>query len=500
MEAKQRKAGIVLNYLTEGIRILTALVYTPVMLRLLGQREYGLYQMALSVVSYLGLLNFGFGSAYIRYYSRYREAGAEENIARLNGMFLLIFTVLAMICLVCGAILVTGAQLVFGSGLTQWELEKARRLLSVLVVHLALTLVNSVFDSYLTARERFLFQKGVSLVQSILSPFLTLPLLMLGWGSEAVVWISLILAAGTLLMNGIRCRSLRMGFSVRNLQPSLLREMLGFTFFIFLNQIIDQINWSTDKFLLGRIQGTAAVAVYGIGAQINSLYIQMSTAVSSVFIPKVHQLAAKTRANGELSQLMARVGRLQAVILGLVISGFALFGAAFVRLWAGGGYGQSYFVALLLMIPITIPLIQNLGIEIQRARGKHRVRSVVYACLAAGNVAVSILLIPRWGCIGAAAGTALSLLLGNVLFMNWHYGRCLRLDMKLFWREILSLAPAWALAGLIGMVLSLSTKQGGWGELLGAVALYTTSYAAAMWRFGLNRQEKQQLLELLPGK
>ena len=37
------------------------------------------------------------------------------------------------------------------------------------------------------------------------------------------------------------------------------------------NQIIDQINWSVDKFLLGRFAGTTAVAVYGVGGQINSI-------------------------------------------------------------------------------------------------------------------------------------------------------------------------------------------------------------------------------------
>ena len=53
MKIDQRKAGVLLSYAGEIIKILVNLVYTPIMLRLLGQSEYGLYQLVYSVVSYL---------------------------------------------------------------------------------------------------------------------------------------------------------------------------------------------------------------------------------------------------------------------------------------------------------------------------------------------------------------------------------------------------------------------------------------------------------------
>ena len=56
MAVNQKKAGVFLSYASELIKILTTLFYTPVMLRLLGQSEYGLYQLVHSVVSYLKLI------------------------------------------------------------------------------------------------------------------------------------------------------------------------------------------------------------------------------------------------------------------------------------------------------------------------------------------------------------------------------------------------------------------------------------------------------------
>lgn len=499
MKRTQRGAGILLNYLTEGVKVLTVLLYTPLMLRLLGQREYGLYQLAASVVSYLGLLNLGFGSGYVRYYSQYQVKGDREGIARLNGMFLLIFGSLSVLCLLCGALLAANAELVFGKGLTALEGEKAAVLLKILTVNLALTLLGSVFDCHIAARERFLFQKLLRLVQTVLSPFLTLPLLLMGFGSESAAAVTLALTVVQVLGNAVYCRKrLEMTFSFRKLRFSMLGELWTFTFFIFLNQIIDQVNWNVDKFLLGRMEGTAAVAVYGIGAQINSLYMQMSTAISAVFLPKVNRMAAQSGDNRELSRLLAQVGRLQAMILMLLLSGFSLFGSPFLHLWAGSGYEEAYPIALLLMVPITIPLIQNLGIEIQRARNRHRTRSVVCACLAVGNVLLSVLLIPRWGCTGAAAGTAVSLLLGNVLFMNWYYQKRLKLDMGLFWREILSLAPAWIPACLFGTVLAVNWQIEGWGSLFAAVLAYSTVYAVLMWRCAEKQKKKRGQEESCP--
>ena len=48
------------------------------MLNMLGQAEYGLYSLANSVVAYLSLLSFGFGSTIIRYIAKYNAEGNKE--------------------------------------------------------------------------------------------------------------------------------------------------------------------------------------------------------------------------------------------------------------------------------------------------------------------------------------------------------------------------------------------------------------------------------------
>src|SRR5699024_9431500 len=124
------------------------------------------------------------------------------------------------------------------------------------------------------------------------------------------------------------------------------------------NMIIDQINWSVDKFILGRYSGTIAVAIYGLAAQINNYYKQISTAVSNVFIPKINRMVAIKDSDWELTNLFTRVGRVEFIILSLICSGFIFFGQPFINMWAGTDYNGSYPIVLLLIIPVTIPLVQ----------------------------------------------------------------------------------------------------------------------------------------------
>jgi O-antigen/teichoic acid export membrane protein len=498
MQGNQKKIGLLLSCACEVMKVAITLLYTPIMLRLLGQSEYGLYQMVGSVVSSLSLLSFGFGSAYVRYYSQYQVKEDREGIARLNGMFMMIFCAMSALCLICGGVMVANARLVFGNGLTASEMATAKILLVILVVNMALTFPNSVFDSHVTAHERFLFQKLLRIAQYLFNPFLTLPLLLMGYGSVAVVGVTTVLTVAVFLVNIFYCaRKLNITFCFRGLQFSLLKEMWIFTFFIFLEQIIDQINWSVDKFLLGRLSGTGETAVYGIGGQINSLYVQMAVAVTVVFIPQTNRLVAGSNDNAALTRLMTKVGRVKFILLALIFTGFAFFGRPFLRLWAGEGYERSYEVALVLMLSMLAPLIQNLGFEIQRAKNMHSVRSVVYACLAVANVVISIFLIKRWGCVGAALGTAIVQFVGTFAFANWYYHKKVGLDMGYFWKEICKFIPSLGLVCLFGAVYGYFFEISGWTTLVLSVAVYAGVFAVVFWCLGLNDYEKRLVKKML---
>lgn len=495
MIKSQLKIGVILSYVTIVVQNIIAIAYTPVMLRLLGQSEYGLYQLVYSVVSYLGLLSFGFGSAYVRFFSRFKVNDDKQGIAGLNSMFMTVFIIIGIVALLAGGILVGNVENIFSASLTFSELNTARILMILMVFNLAVSFPSSVFDSYVTAHEQYLFQRVISLLQAVLNPFLTLPLLLMDYKSIGLVVVTTLLTVMKLIVNGWYCvKKINMKFNYHNMNFKLLKEIGIFSFFIFINMIVDQINWSVDKFILGVFGGTTAVAVYAVGGQINTMYMSLSSSISSVFIPRVNTIVAEDENNNkELTDLFTKVGRIQFIILALVIGGFFVLGKFFISVWAGSGYQKAYYIALLLIVPVTVPLIQNTGIEIQRAKNMHKFRSVIYFLISLGNVVLSIPLVKLYGETGAALGTAITMTVGNIILMNWYYHTKIKLDIIYFWKQIFSLFPAVIISVVITFFIAKFIVINSIIKFILAGIIYVIVYFLCMFLFGFSSYEKELL-------
>lgn len=491
MKVNQLKVGVVLSYLGMIVQNLVSIIYTPIMLRLLGQSEYGLYNLVSSVVSYLGLLSFGFGSAFIRYYSRYKAKNDDEGMARVNGMFMTIFSGISIIALIAGFFLIVNIQTIFKDGLTIGEINTARILMILMVINIAISFPASVFDSNVTANERYIFQRVVNLLKSILNPFLALPLLLLGYKSISLVMVTTILTIGSLLINMWYCfNKLRIKFIFRGFDFKLMKEMWIFSFYIFLNMIVDQINWSVDKFILGMFRGTVGVAIYSLGAQINTYYLSFSTSVSSVFIPKVHRIVSESNDNKILTDIFTKVGRIQFIILSFILTGFLFFGQYFINIWAGNTYDEAYYISLILITPVTIPLIQNLGIEIQRAKNMHKFRSIIYFIIAITNIFISIPLCKMFGGVGTAIGTSLSLIIGNGIIMNVYYHKRVGLNIKYFWQEIFKFTPALIIPLIFGTIMKIYVGINNLFMFIFLGGIYVIVFILSAWFIGMNKYEK----------
>lgn len=497
----QLKMSVVLTYLGVAFNILLSITYTPIMLKLLGQNEYGLYNTVSATISLLSLLNLGFGSSYIRYYSQYKIRNDQEGINRLNGMFLTIFSVIGAVALICGLILTNHLGLIFDNGLTEAEYGTARILMFLMTINLALSFPMSVFSNIINAHEKYVVLKGISLIKTVLTPIATLPLLFAGLKSIALVLvtISFNIIADILFIVFVLAK-LKCRFSFKGFDKKLFYSLFGFTFFIAINLIIDQINWNVDKLILTRFKGTAEVAVYSVGYTIYTYYQMFSVSISSVFTPRIHKLVNETNDDNNkqkfvLTEIFVKVGRIQFLLLALIASGIVFFGEVFItKFWAGAEYKNSYIVAVLLVVSASIALIQNLGIEIQRAQNRHQFRSFVYLGMAIINLICSIFLCQKYGAIGSTIGTAISLILANGLIMNIYYQKKCNINVIEFWKNILrmllGMLPAFIVGFLIMYFVEITNLLyfGLW------VIIYIAVYFVSVWFLSSNRYEKNLLV------
>lgn len=494
----ERKAGLVLSFLSLGVGNLISLIYTPVMLRLLGQSEYGLYSLVVSIIAFLGLLNFGFSGCYIRFYARYNAEHDEAGVARLNGMFLILYLVITVVVVLSGAVIALNAGHVLGSKILVDELEMAKILMWIMVLNLAISLPATIFHVYISAHEKFIFQKLISMLQLIVSPLVMLPVLFMGYGSIGMVLVTTSLNIILTLANMYYCfRRLKLRFCFKQFDFSLMKEMTIFSSFIFMNMIIDQINWNVDKYILGRMQGTTEVAVYSIGATLSLYYFSLAAVFLSIFTPAINKMVASKCVDEEVSEIFTRYGRVQFLIFSLVCSGLIIFGQPFIKIWAGEDYSDSYWVMILLVIPLTIPMIQSMGIAIQQAKNMHKVRALVFLVVAIINVFISIPLAKTYGGVGCAAGTTVALLLGNGLFMNWYYKKKVGLNIGGFWKEMSKFMPALIIPFMLGVIIMEYANVDQVPHLLFYIAFYASCFLLSMWFFGMNAYEKNIVLQLV---
>lgn len=497
-EINELKAGSILSYVNLIISTIIPLFYTPIMLRILGQAEYGLYSLSNSVISYLTLLNLGLGNAAIRFVTKYRVEDDHEMIEGVVGMIIFIFSIISIVVCVIGFALTKGSGVFFGGGLTSNEIGKLKILMIIMTLSTAISFPVSVLGSISIAYEKYIFRKVVDGIFTILAPVLNLIVLYMGFASVGMACIGLV----TQIISGMiyyeYCRTkLKVSPRFHNMPFFIMKDVLGFSMFVFISSVIDMLYWATDKVLIGAMVGTTAVAVYNIGGTFTSMLQNMSSVISGVFATRVNVMVFSNQPIDELSKLLIRIGRLQYYIVSFILSGYIVFGKAFLHFWAGDSYSLAYYVGLLTMIPLAVPLIQNIAFIVISAQNRLKFRSVVYAIAAIGNIVGTILLLPKYGIIGAAVCTALAFCIGHGICMNLYYWKVTKLDIILFWKNILRLTFVPAILSAVFVNVFRIYKITSIHYFILFVVLFSGLFVCTSWFFSMNRYEKDLIKSLL---
>lgn len=490
----QLKAGAVLNYVIILLNTLVGLLYTPYMLRMLGQSEYGLYSLVASVISYLTILDLGFGNAIVRYTAKFRTEGKQTEQYEMFGMFFLLYIAIGLLVLLLGSLLYFNVNVIFEETMTMAELEKAQVMLLLLVFNLAFTFPMSIFGSIITAYERFVFPRILNIIRIVLNTVVMICLLYMGYKALALVVVQTIFNVLTLILNYIYCKkelSIKMYF--RNFRWEFLKEVTIYSFWIFLNAIMDRIYWSTGQFVLGATVGTAAVAVFAVAIQLEHMYMMFSSSISSVFLPKVTGMVTTSNDKKMISDLFIRTGRIQFIVMSLILSGFIVFGKQFILLWAGPGYEDAYIITLLFFVALFIPLIQNLGITILQARNQMKFRSLLYIGIAVLALIFQVVLAKKYEGIGCAFAVAGALLLGQGLIMNIYYQKRQGIDIVAFWKEIIRMSIIPIIISVVFRLVISEYNIDSWSEWLIFVSLFVAMYLPIFYLFSMNKYEKDLL-------
>jgi O-antigen/teichoic acid export membrane protein len=331
----------------------------------------------MSIVGYLAILDFGFGSAVTRYTVKYNTENDKESLYKLYGTVSVIYVLIGVLALSVCCVLGFFTPQLFSSTMTVEEVSKIQIMMYLCGINLLFTFPLQISASVLIAHERFIFKNGVNLIRTYLQPAILILLLYLvhikSVGAIVVVTLFNLLTYLSFYIYSVR--KLDFKFSLQNYESKMIRCLITFSAWMFLVSVFEHLQYNSGQFIIGLFQGSDVVAVWGIAMIFILNYRSLSTAITNVFLPSYISNTFKND-NETIQKTTYKVTRLQAYVLFFIMANFILFGQYFIDMWAGKGYHDAYIVALIVMLPMTIALLLDFSYLLQIATNKLKFRIV----------------------------------------------------------------------------------------------------------------------------
>lgn len=497
-DSRERQIGIIISYILIVVNTIYGLYITPYIISQLGDSSYGVYKTINSMSSSFLVLDLGIGSMMLRYVSKFC---AEKDTKRLQNFIAMCFVQAGVLALGVAGVMACFLPFLsglFDKGLTSEEIKLATRLFELLMVNVAMHIFENAMNGAITGCNRFTFANGAKLARIVLRMILIYVLLKIDSRAEIIILIDIVLTAIYLISEWIYLRaSIHIKPHLYKWEKGLFKESFGYSILMFLQSIAGIFNSNLDNVVIAAYVGSIAVSVYSIGLQLYNMLEQFATSFSNVMLPAIMKKVVHGASNKELEDSVIKVGRLQFMMVGCAICGFAILGKDFIRLWLGESYLDAYSIALILMIPTSIPLIQNVCLSILRAKNKITFRTYAMIAMSIINLILTVILVKRIGYMGALIGTVIGLIAVNVIAMNIYYVKVIHLNIFRIFRYILRRT---ALSLVIASAVTIVASQflhGSWITLIIDAVIFIAVFGICMIAFGFNKEERNALKKII---
>lgn len=278
------------------------------------------------------------------------------------------------------------------------------------------------------------------------------------------------------------------------LSPSVetrYREMLRFSLPLVVSSAIALVYADIDKLMLGYFRTSAEVGVYDVVYSIGNLLTTGLLAFNFVFMPIISEYHSNGRFD-DLRRMYLVVAKWIAVITFPVFLLMALFPEVLISVTFGAKYSVGAMALRVVAIGFCIHALAGLNAETLVSFGKTRIILMANLAAATVNVLLNLVLIPRYGPLGAGAATAVTYLLLNAMFSGYLYRFE---DIPPFSKNAAKpMAVAAVLVGVVYTVVRLYLSP----SLLtvaGFVAVFSFLYGVVLLRFGAVESEEVMIIK-----
>jgi O-antigen/teichoic acid export membrane protein len=356
----------------------------------------------------------------------------------------------------------------------------------LLVIGLLPSLLSGVLSALFMAHERMDLPAAVTVFSTISKVVLGLVALLVGWGYVGLAAVSIVTNVATLALLAVLYGVL-IGWPRPSVDPRFCWLLLGTSFPLMVNGLLNQLFFKVDVLLLKPLAGDQALGWYSAAYKlIDGLQVIPASFVLALF-PLLSRYAVEDR------QHLARLGETGLKVLLVaafpVAVGTTLLAGPIIQVLAGPDYlPESAWAIQILIWYLPIGFTNGLLQYVLIAVNRQRTLSVAFGIGLAFNVAANLALIPVYGYLAAAVVTVFSelVLLAPFLWVTSREVGSLAV-LGVAWRPALAAA---IMAGPVWLV-------GAWSAPLAIVAGALVYGAALLALRVITPEERAELRSLL---
>lgn len=491
MKSSQLKIGVMLSYILIIINSSVNILLAPFLIGKIGQSQYGLYQLIGAFVGYLTILDFGLGNTITRYIAEYRHTKDKKKEENFLSSILILYAIIIVLVVVISIILYCTLGRIFPN-LTIQELADSKIMFLILILNIIITVPGGMFAAIINGYEIYIFPRLVAILKTIGKVVVIYFVVTLGAQAIGIVIVDTVFNIIVILANYLMCKKkIKIKVKFYEFDKNMMKEIFNYSFFIFLNIVFSQVNWKVDQTIIGMKMSTIAVTIYVVGNNFSSVFQQFSTAISGVFLPKVTKMVVSGATNKELTDFMIKTGRIQGIVIVYVFLAFVFLGNQFITLIFGPNYYESWTSALILMVGLIMPLIENSGLAILQAKKKHKFYVLLDFFISFFNIIGTYYIIDYLGINGASVMTMITLFIAHIIVINIYYKFVIGLEVGRFFKELLNkLLISWVIVFVTMIIIIKYCNVNSWSEFLIFSIIYTIIYGFVILIFGLKKKEK----------
>lgn len=491
---KQVKLGAILSYISIAINILAGLIYTPWMVRMIGQSQYGLYTLANSLIT-LFLVDFGLSAATARYVSKYHAEGNEQKVNDFLGVIYKLYLIIDAVIFIAIIVFYFLIESVYVN-LTPEEISQFK---VVYLIAGGFSVINFPFvtlNGILTAYEKFFHEKLADIIYRVLLVGIMIVVLLLGYGLYALVTVNAVVGLVAIVYKLIVIKvSLPLKVNFRYKSKALYKEIFGFSVWVTVATLAQRLVFNITPSILGVVANSAAIAVFGIITTIEGYSYIITTAINGMFMPNISKIYTEEEPEKKIFPLMLGVGKFQFAVNGLLVAGFAVLGKHFIALWMGDGFEEAYLGILLVLIPGLFynPLqIANTAMIVTK---KVKLQAIINVIMGATNVVLCFVFAYFFGVIGACVSIFIAYMVRAVSLL-FVYQKVMKFDIKSFAVKCyLRLFIPLTITIGSGVIVNLLLADKGWLVFAVKGVIITACYLLFTFFIGLNKNEKRLICD-----